>query len=83
MRGHIRSYDLKGGEKRWAVIVYQGKRAGKDGKLRDSHRWVRGFHTEKKAQTELTRILKSMDDGSYVEPTKARWANSSIGGSRQ
>jgi integrase len=70
MRGHVRSYDLKNGEKRWAIVVYEGKCPGKDGKLRDSHRWTRGFRTKKQAQTELTRILKTFDDGSYVEPAK-------------
>jgi integrase len=74
VRGHIRSYDLKGGATRWAVVVYQGKRSGSDGKLRDSHRWLRGFHTRKEAQTELTRILKSLDEGSYVEPSKTTLA---------
>ena len=70
MRGHIRSYQLKNGGKRWALVVYTGKRKGKDGRLRDAHRWVRGFVTKKEAQAELTRILKTMDEGSYVEPTK-------------
>jgi integrase len=70
MRGHIRSYQLKNGVKRWALVVYTGKRQGKDGHLRDAHRWVRGFATKKKAQAELTRILKAMDEGSYVEPTR-------------
>jgi len=70
MTGHTRSYELKNGEKRWALVVYQGKRAGKDGKLRDSHRWIRGFRTKKAAQVELNGILKSMDDGIYIEPSK-------------
>jgi hypothetical protein len=70
MRGHVRSYELKNGERRWAIIVYEGKRPNKDGKLRDSHRWTRGFRTKKQAQTELTRILRTLDDGSYIEPAK-------------
>lgn len=70
MRGHIRSYELKNGERRWAIVVYEGKRAGKDGNLRDSHRWTRGFRTKKQAQTELTRVLRTLDDGSYIEPAK-------------
>lgn len=71
MRGHIRNYELKGGEKRWAIVIYEGKRPDKDGTLRDSHRWTRGFRTKKAAQTELTRILRTLDEGSYTEPTKA------------
>ena len=70
MRGHIRAYNLKSGRKAWAIVIYQGKRPDKEGKLRDSYRWVRGFETQKKAQTELTRILKSIDDATYVEPSK-------------
>lgn len=64
------------------VVVYQGKRSGKDGKLCDSYRWIRGFPTKKEAQTELNRLLKLVDDGTYVEPTKEtvgayleRWLN--------
>jgi hypothetical protein len=48
----------------------QGKQAGKDRKSNDSHRWTRGFRTKKETQTELTRILRTLDDGSYVEPAK-------------
>jgi hypothetical protein len=40
------------------------------------------FPTKKEAQTELNRLLKSVDDGTYVEPTKEtvgayleRWLN--------
>jgi hypothetical protein len=70
MRGHIHGYSLKNGEKRWAIVIYQGKRTGADGKLHDSHRWTRGFRRKKAAQTELTRILRAIDEGSYIEPTK-------------
>jgi integrase len=70
VRGHIRSYQLKNGEKRWALVVYEGKHTGKDGQPKDFHRWTRGFQTKKKAQTELTRILRTMDEGSYTQPTK-------------
>lgn len=70
MRGHIRSYELKTGKRAWAVVIYQGKHPDKEGRLRDRYRWFRGFGTQKKAQTELTRILKSLDDGIYIEPSK-------------
>jgi hypothetical protein len=73
--GHTRSYGLKTGEKRWAVVLYQGKRSGRDGKLRDSYRWIRGFRTKKEAQVELTRLLKSKDDGTYVEPSRQTLAH--------
>jgi integrase len=83
MRGHIRKYHLKAGDKLWAAVIYQGKRFSRDGKLKDCYRWVRGFKTEKAAQAELTRILRSINDESYVEPTKQnlgeyllRWLNS-------
>jgi integrase len=70
MRGHLHPYELKSGQRQWAVVIYEGKKPGKDGKLRDSHRWVRGFATKREAQTELTKLLRSKDDGSYVEPSK-------------
>ena len=70
VRGHIRSYRLKNGDKRWALVVYQGKRAGRDGRPRDSHRWTRGFRTKKEAQTDLTRILRTIDEGSYIPTAK-------------
>src|SRR5690349_4532733 len=70
MRGHIRNYALKNGEKRWAAVVYQGKRVARNGVLQDSYRWIRGFQTQKAAQTELNKVLKSIDDGMYIEPSK-------------
>ena len=82
MRGHIRNYPLKNGEKRWAAVVYQGKRVAADGVLRNSYRWIRGFQTQRAAQTELNKVLKSIDDGMYIEPSKQtlseylqRWLN--------
>jgi integrase len=71
MRGHLHAYELKSGRRQWAIVLYQGKRAGKDGKLRDAYRWIRGFRTQKEAQVELTKLLRSIDDGGYVEPSKA------------
>jgi hypothetical protein len=70
MKGHVRKYQLKHGDRRWAAVVYQGKRIAPDGKLRDSYRWIRGFPTQKAAQVELNKLLKSIGDGSYVEPSK-------------
>ena len=70
MRGHIRDYQLKGGEKRWAAVVYRGKRVAKDGKLQDAYRWIRGFRTQKAAQNELTKVLRSIDEGTYAESSK-------------
>jgi integrase len=82
MRGHIRNYQLKTGGRLWAAVVYQGKRVAKNGKLLDSYRWIRGFQTQKAAQAELNKILRSIDDGTYVELSKQtvseyleRWLN--------
>jgi hypothetical protein len=70
MRGHVRDYDLKKGGKLWAAVVYEGKRITRNGKLRDSYRWIRGFRTRKAAQTELNKILRTVDDGIYIAPSK-------------
>jgi hypothetical protein len=82
MRGHVRKYEFKDGSKRWAVVLYQGKRVATNGKLVDSYRWIRGFQTQKTAQGELTKLLKSKGDGTYIEPSKqtlseylSRWLN--------
>lgn len=74
MRGHIRKYHVKAGDKLWAAVIYQGKRLARDGRLTDSYRWIRGFKTEKAAQTELNKILRSIDDETYVEPSKQNFA---------
>jgi hypothetical protein len=42
----------------------------KDGKVQDAYRWIRGFHTQKAAQNELNRVLRSIDDGTYAEASK-------------
>ena len=70
MRGHVRNYQLKTGEKRWAAIVYRGKRVAKNGGLQDAYRWIRGFHTQKATQNELNKLLGSLDDGTYAEASK-------------
>lgn len=67
---HIRNYQLKAGGRLWAAVVYQGKRVARNGKLRDSYRWIRGFRTQKAAETELNKVLRSIDEGTYVELSK-------------
>jgi hypothetical protein len=81
-RGHVRKYELKDGTKYWAAVLYQGKRVASTGKLQDSYRWIRGFQTQKAAQSHLTKVLKSVGDGTYTEPSKqtlgeflGRWLN--------
>ena len=66
MRGHTRSYELKEGRKQWAIVLFLGKAS--NGKRR--YRWIRGFRTKRAADTEMRRVLRSMDDGTYVEPSK-------------
>jgi integrase len=61
MRGHTRKRG-----KTWAIVYDQG--VDEEGKRRQ--RWKGGFRTEKEAQAELTRILGTLGDGSYVEPSK-------------
>jgi hypothetical protein len=47
------------------------RQAGRaNGKLRETYRWIRGFHTQKAAQTELNKVLRSIDEGTYVELSK-------------
>jgi integrase len=66
MTGHARSYDLKNGEKRWAVVLFLGKNTG--GKRK--YRWIRGFTTKRDADSEMRRLLRSMDEGTYIVPSK-------------
>src|SRR5437763_1624321 len=75
MRGHIRRYTLKTGAELWAAVVYQGKHFGRDGKLRDSYRWIRGFETRKAAGIHLSKVLTSIDNETYVEPSKQNLAD--------
>ena len=51
-------------------MVYRGKRVAKNGRLQDAYRWIRGFHTQKAAQNELNKLLRSLDDGTYAEASK-------------
>lgn len=66
MRGHIRSYELKKGQKQWAIVLFLGRNS--KGKRR--YRWIRGFQTKREADTEMRRVLRSMDEGTYVQPSK-------------
>src|SRR6185437_5536332 len=34
------------------------------------YRWIRGFKTRREADTEMRRVLRSMDEGTYIEPSK-------------
>lgn len=72
MTGHLRTYELKNGSRRWAIVLYLGKRLDKDGKTRDAYRWVRGFQTKREADAELRRLLRTLDEGTYVEPSKEK-----------
>src|SRR6266498_3177660 len=62
MRGHIRERSPG----RWAVVVPLGRDA--NGKRKQKWHSVRG--KKKDAQRELTRLLREIDTGGYVEPTK-------------
>jgi hypothetical protein len=61
MRGHVR----KRGNS-WTAIYDEGY--DEDGKR--VQRWKGGFGTRKEAQAALTRVLGSLGDGSYVQPSK-------------
>jgi hypothetical protein len=78
MTGHSRSYELKNGEKRWAVVLFLGKNT----KGQRKYRWIRGFATKRDADLEKRRLLHSMDEGTYIVPSKDtlgtyldRWLN--------
>lgn len=61
MRGHVRQRG-----KSWCVVYDEG--VSEDGKRRQ--RWRGGFATKREAQAELTRLLGTIGDGSYVQPSK-------------
>jgi integrase len=69
MQGHVRKYNLKSGDRRWAIVFYCGRRLEVNGAQKKVYRWTRGFKTERAAQTELNKMLKAANDGVYVEPT--------------
>ena len=61
MRGHVR----KRGNT-WVVVYDEGQ----DENGRRVQRWKGGFATRKEASAFLTRVLSSLGDGSYVQPSK-------------
>ena len=62
MKGHIR----RRGRGSWAVVVDEGR--DETGKRRQRWHTVRG--TKRDAERELTRILNSLHEGMYVEPSR-------------
>jgi len=62
MKGHIR----KRGKGSWAIILDLGQ--DNEGKRRQKWHSVKG--TKKDAERELTKLLHTLDSGSYIEPSK-------------
>ncbi len=62
MRGHIK----KRGKNSWSIVVALGRDVS--GKRRQKWHTVSG--TKRDAEQELTRILKQLDEGKYVNPSK-------------
>jgi len=61
MRGHIRKRG-----KKWAIVIELGRDT--DGKRRQ--KWHSGFHRRKDAEAALPGILRQMQTGAYVEPSR-------------
>ena len=66
-RGHIR----RRGEHSWEIKIDCGRDAS--GKRIINYHSIKG--TERDANTHLTALLKSLDDGAYVAPSKETVAN--------
>lgn len=62
MKGHI-TQRAKG---TWSIIV----ELGRDANGKRKQKWITVKGTKKKAQSELNSLLVSLDQGTYVEPTK-------------
>lgn len=62
MTGHIRRRG-----KKWAVVVPLGKEEGTGKK---QYKWFSGYRTKKEAEADCTRILNSLQTGTFVEPAK-------------
>lgn len=62
MRGHIR----KRGKHSWTVYIYKGR--DESGRRRYDTSTVRGSRDD--AEAECTRLLRDLDTGSYVEPSR-------------
>ncbi|MCC7363530.1 MAG: tyrosine-type recombinase/integrase [Dehalococcoidia bacterium] len=52
--------------KTWAVVVSLGRDDG--GRYR--YQWYPGFRTERDAEAKLTQLLRELDTGAYVKPTR-------------
>jgi hypothetical protein len=61
MRGHVRKRG-----KTWCVVYDEAP----DENGKRTQRWKSGFATQKEAQAELTRILGTLGQGTYVAPSK-------------
>jgi len=61
VRGHVRRRG-----RTWAVVVSLGRDDG--GRYR--YQWYSGFRTEREAEAKLTQLLRELDTGAYVEPTR-------------
>ena len=61
MKGHLR----KRGKSSWAIVVDLGRDA--NGKRRQKWTSVKG--TRRDAERELTKVLRELDTGTYVEPS--------------
>ena len=66
MRGHVSSYDTKGG-RRWRIVY--DLPPNEDGRRRRTTR--RGFATEDEADRALRKALGAIDDGTHVDPSTA------------
>jgi hypothetical protein len=64
VRGHIRPRGSDG--KTWAIVVDLGR--GPDGKRRQ--KWITVHGSKKQADSELAKILRDLDTGTFVEATK-------------
>lgn len=61
MRGHVRKRGSK-----WCVVVD----VGRDEEGKRIRKWHSGFNRRKDADEALTEILKGLQGGSYVTPSK-------------
>ena len=61
MRGHVRKRGTK-----WAVVVD----IGRDANGKRQQRWHSGFDTRKAAEAATARIIRELDTGAYVAPSK-------------
>ena len=61
MRGHVRKRGTT-----WTIVVD----AGVDEKGRRKQQWRGGFSTRRDAERELARVLRSLQTGDYVSPSK-------------